>query len=68
MKRKPLAPRNFVAVAAKMKRAGFHGKTRKAERRAEKMFLRQACNSVGQSSGLLTRESSVRIRPRLPQH
>lgn len=66
MKRKPSAPRNFIAVAARMKHAGFHGKTKKAMRRAEKMSLQRVCNSDGQSSGLLTRESSVRIRPHPP--
>lgn len=34
-----LKPRNPLVAAAKFRRAGCHEKTRKAERRAEKMAL-----------------------------
>lgn len=39
MKRKMLAPRNPFVAAAKFKKAGAHGKSKKALRRAEKMEL-----------------------------
>lgn len=43
MKRKPkiLKPRNPYLVAAMFRKAGAHGKSRKAERRAAKVSLRQ---------------------------
>lgn len=40
MKRKPTAPRNPFVAAAKFRKAGAHGKTGKASRRADKMALR----------------------------
>ena len=59
MKRKlkiPAARNPFVALALKRK-AGAHRKTGKAIRRAEKVDIQRGCNSVGQSTWLLTRES-----------
>lgn len=41
MKRKMLAPRNPFVAAAKFKKAGAHGKTEKALRRAARMELQR---------------------------
>lgn len=68
MKRKTMPPRNHVLVAMLKRKAGdgVHEKTAKAQRRQGKVELKRVCNSVGQSIGLLIRESSVRSRPHPP--
>lgn len=43
MKRKPTAPRNPLVAAAKFKKAGAHGKTEKALRRAARIELKREC-------------------------
>src|ERR1019366_9452100 len=52
MKRKSMAPRNPFVAAAKFRKAGAHGKTGKASRRADKMELRDVAQR--QSIRLLT--------------
>ena len=68
MKRKIMPPRNYVTVAMLKRKTGggAHGKTAKAQRQQVKVELKLVCNSVGQNTGLLIREPSVRIRPHLP--
>lgn len=41
MKKKILKPRNLEFVAAKFRKAGPHGKTKKAQRRSDKINLKK---------------------------
>ncbi len=54
MKRKSLAPRNPFVAAALMKKAGKHGKTEKALRRAARMETQQGSLAEWKGSRLLT--------------
>lgn len=64
MKRKMLAPRNPFVAVAKMKKAGAHGKSIKARRRAEKMELRGCSSRVEHPA--FNRTESVQSAPPLP--
>jgi hypothetical protein len=69
--RKPkLAPRNPLVAVSLFRKAGMHDKTRKAQRRADKMALGRVAH--GQSSGLLIlRREFEPLRahhPRLQSH
>lgn len=63
MKRKSIKPRNPFVAAAKFKRAGAHGKTGKALRRAAKMETERDGSSVGSSNRLLPDRSWIRSPP-----
>lgn len=60
-KRKSLAPRNPFVAAALMKKAGKHGKTEKALRRAARMEMQRGSLAEWRGSGLLPRTRRVRI-------
>jgi hypothetical protein len=61
MKRKiRLAPRNPFVVPAKRRKAGAHGKTKKALRRAGNMEVQRDVGRVDTGTWLLTRHTRVR--------
>lgn len=64
MKRKMSAPRNPFVAVARFKKAGAHGKSSKALRRAEKMELRGCSSRVEHPA--FNRTESVQSAPPLP--
>lgn len=64
MKRKIPAQRNPFVAVAKFKKAGAHGKSKKALRRAEKMELRGCSSRVEHPA--FNRTESVQSAPPLP--
>lgn len=63
MKRKPKAPRNPFAAAAKFKKAGTHTKPEKALRRANKVSLSGYSSKVEQSAFTRSAMGSIPSAP-----